>query len=184
MIAAAIAGVAVVATLVRKYVGAGTELRHQMKWIVFAAPVLAVFSTLMSLVDAPFTGFSTMVSLWLVALAARCGDHKASPVRDRRDHQPGRRVRGARSLHRSRLCGDCRGCRFGGRRLQPRVVDCRHSRGRHRVRADPQSSSAMGQPPGLRESCHTVRGPVRSDGPARRGRERGSTARPYGRAAG
>ncbi len=69
LIAAAVAGVAVVATLVRKYVGAGTELRHQMKWVVFAAPLLAVFSTLMSLVDAPFTGFSTMISLWLVALA-------------------------------------------------------------------------------------------------------------------
>jgi signal transduction histidine kinase len=64
-----LAGVALVVTLVRKYVGAGTELRHQMKWLVFTAPVLAVFSTLMSLIEAPFTEFSAVVSLWLVALA-------------------------------------------------------------------------------------------------------------------
>jgi signal transduction histidine kinase len=69
LIATALTGPTLIATLVRKYVVAGTELRHQMKWVVFAAPVLGLFSTLMSFVEAPFTGFTTMVSLWMMALA-------------------------------------------------------------------------------------------------------------------
>jgi signal transduction histidine kinase len=44
-------------------------MRHQIKWVVAAIPLIVAFSLLMDLIDTPWEGFPVMVSLWLLALA-------------------------------------------------------------------------------------------------------------------
>ncbi len=61
--------VVVLASVVRTYVRSGSEVRNQIKWIVAAIPLIAVFSTLMDLIDTPWEGLPVMVALWLLALA-------------------------------------------------------------------------------------------------------------------
>jgi signal transduction histidine kinase len=68
-IALVMAGLASLASLVRTYLSSGTEVRHQLKWIVAVVPIMLATSALMELVDTPWEGFPAMVSLWLFALA-------------------------------------------------------------------------------------------------------------------
>ncbi len=66
-LAVALAGLASLASLVRTYVGSGTEVRHQLKWIVTAVPFMIATSMLMGLIDTPWEGFPAMISLWMFA---------------------------------------------------------------------------------------------------------------------
>jgi hypothetical protein len=67
--ATAVSGVAVLASVATTYVRAGSDVRHQLKWVIGVVPYVAVSAVLISAVNTPWAGLPVAVGMLLFATA-------------------------------------------------------------------------------------------------------------------
>ncbi len=67
--ATAVSGVAVLASVATTYVRAGSDVRHQLKWVIGVIPYVSVSAVLISALNTPWAGLPVAVGMLLFATA-------------------------------------------------------------------------------------------------------------------
>ncbi len=150
-----------------RYRRAGSDVRQQIKWFGAGVVVLLVAVLVGSFtsptVELDDTGSRRRRDHWVLrpALVHRSGGAEVPPVRHRRRHQPGPGVRLAGGADHRGVRGHRGGHRRAGgqrRQAQPRPLHPRHRDRGGRLPAGPRAAAEGGQPAGVRQARHPLRG--------------------------